>query len=280
MDAIKTLCLKTFLDESEDGFHLARTNLENEEDLYMHTHHDFSEFFVITSGEGIHSINGDEVLIYEGSFCFIRASDTHCFIPDAKKGLVITNLAISNKTIRHYEERYFASQKKYWTEDTAQPYFGVLSTPDLNEIVSRFDILFDKPKNAINLDLFILHLFDVLNKTVPSDQGIPFWLSNAIEQFRKPKNLKLGKTKFLELCERSSDHVNRVLQKYFNKTLTEVINAERLSFTAKQLTMTNAPLKVIYTNAGYSNHSYFFRIFKKKYGLTPLEYRSKNHKIF
>jgi YesN/AraC family two-component response regulator len=57
--------------------------------------------------------------------------------------------------------------------------------------------------------------------------------------------------------------------KYFNNYLTEVrLNASRVLLLETDLKI----MEILY-RIGISNQSYFNRIFKKKYGMSPLEYR-------
>ena len=48
----------------------------------------------------------------------------------------------------------------------------------------------------------------------------------------------------------------------------------RLEIAAKQLKETSLNIIDISTNCGFNNHSYFTRAFKKKYGMSPLKYRT------
>ncbi|MBB6461911.1 helix-turn-helix domain-containing protein [Flammeovirga kamogawensis] len=278
--AIKTFLFETFVLHPKDVFHLARTTIDQREDLLLHNHN-YAEFFVVSEGTGVHLINGEKQQIQKGSFCFIRPEDTHTFQRTSKEGLVITNLAIKSVYLIHYIERYFDNGKTfYWLQDSLFPFQGVFKEQQLKDVLHRIDIMMDKPNTFLTLDLFLIHLFDLLNIPSSLPQKIPSWLTFALEQFRSPYHLKKGQESFIRLSQRSGDHINRVLKSTLNKTLTELINEERLNYAAKQLAMTNATIKGIYTDAGFENHSYFFRVFKRQFGITPLKYRNKNHKIF
>ncbi|AZQ63868.1 AraC family transcriptional regulator [Flammeovirga pectinis] len=277
--AIKTFLFETFILHPNDVFHLARTTIDQREDLLLHKHN-YAEFFVVSEGTGVHLINGEKQQIQKGSFSFIRPDDVHTFIRTSKEGLVITNLAIKTAYLKHYIERYFIEEKDFYWHNTTAPFQGVFKEQQLKEVLYRIDIMMDKPNNFLTLDLFLIHLFDLLNESSSKAQKIPSWLTFALEQFRSPYHLKKGQDSFIMLSQRSGDHINRVIKNILHKTLTELINEERLNYAAKQLAMTNAPIKGIYTDAGFDNHSYFFRVFKKQFGITPLKYRNKNHKIF
>ncbi|BDD04023.1 AraC family transcriptional regulator [Aureibacter tunicatorum] len=274
----KIFKFETFINNSDDHFHLARTTIGADGDLLLHSH-DYAEFFYVSSGKGIHLINGHENKIEQGSFCFIRPSDEHTFKPVGSEELVITNLALRWATVTNYQIRYFNGESMFWTNDL-MPYQGSFTPDALRSVIKRVSLLINLPKNLLNLDLFVLHLFERLQLNMQGSHKWPAWLENALKEFRLPNQLQKGQKGFIELCERSSDHVNRVVKEHLGKTLTEMVNNERLNYVSSQLIMTNAPLKAIHNEAGFHNHSYFFRLFKKHYGMTPLEYREKHHKVF
>ncbi|ANQ50454.1 helix-turn-helix domain-containing protein [Flammeovirga sp. MY04] len=275
---MKKFHLKNFLDKPSDTFHIARTTIDSSEDLNLHSH-DYYEFFYISNGRGVHLLNGEEEKLETGSFCFIRDHDTHTFKKVSKEGLVITNIAIPKDIIHQYSARYFDGKPVYWTTNDI-PFKGTFNKEALKELINRVNILLDNPRISLYLDLFMLHLFDILQQKNTINDEIPNWLIQAIEKFRMPHQLNKGQAAFLDLCQRSADHVNRVVKKSYGMTLSELINKERVHYCAKQLSMTNASLKNIYTAAGYQNHSYFFRVFKREFGVTPLKYRGNQHKIF
>ncbi|BDD02156.1 AraC family transcriptional regulator [Persicobacter psychrovividus] len=275
----KIFHFSTFVETPTAPFHIARTVIEDVGDLQFHSH-DYAEFFFISSGTGVHLINGQQYAIQQGSYCFIRPEDVHTFKSSLGQALVITNLALPWAAVHHYQERYYQGRSFFWQQTTAMPLMGQFSPDLLQAMIKRTDIISKQEKSPLQLDLFLLYLFSQLEVVEQGKNDPPAWLMSALKRFKKPKNMRQGQQGFISLCDRSGDHVNRLMKVHYQKTLTEMINFQRLNYIAVQLVMTNAPLKVIYTTAGYSNHSYFFRLFKKQYGLTPLEYRVKHHKVF
>ena len=65
----------------------------------------------------------------------------------------------------------------------------------------------------------------------------------------------------------------RCFKKYIGMTPTEYINNFRLSQAAKLLTSTELSLVEISLRCGFESQSYFGKLFKKRYGVTPLNYR-------
>ena len=58
-------------------------------------------------------------------------------------------------------------------------------------------------------------------------------------------------------------------------TITEFIQYTRLYHAAKKMLLTpNQDLKEIAIQVGYTDYSYFGRIFKRQFGVSPSEYRN------
>ena len=72
----------------------------------------------------------------------------------------------------------------------------------------------------------------------------------------------------------SKHYFMRFFKKYMGVTCVEYINDYRLNIAANQLLTTREQITDISVSIGITNLSYFNRIFKKKFHMTPKEYRS------
>lgn len=71
----------------------------------------------------------------------------------------------------------------------------------------------------------------------------------------------------------SDKYIGRQFKKLETLSVSEYINDYRLSRAAKLLENESYTVKDIMQQVGIGNESHFFRLFKKKYGTTPKEYR-------
>lgn len=74
----------------------------------------------------------------------------------------------------------------------------------------------------------------------------------------------------------TASYFNRVFKKEYGISYSEHLNLVRLKNARDLLTETGLSIADICTKSGFSNISYFYTLFKKKYGMTPIEYRSNN----
>lgn len=74
----------------------------------------------------------------------------------------------------------------------------------------------------------------------------------------------------------SVTHLNRLFKTKTGMTVNEFITDARMKAAREMLESTNISVSAISSKTGYSNYSYFIKIFKKTFGVTPREYR-QNH---
>ena len=86
---------------------------------------------------------------------------------------------------------------------------------------------------------------------------------------------KIGIGKLAESLHLSVRQTARILKQQYGRTFSELINDKKLSIACALLQ--NTPLKIseIAWQTGFETESYFFVLFKKKYGVTPLAYRKQ-----
>jgi AraC-like DNA-binding protein len=68
----------------------------------------------------------------------------------------------------------------------------------------------------------------------------------------------------------------RIIKASYKEPLYKIINDKRLEKGKKLLTLTDKSISEISISLGFKTESYFYRLFKSKYGLTPKKYRMIN----
>jgi YesN/AraC family two-component response regulator len=71
----------------------------------------------------------------------------------------------------------------------------------------------------------------------------------------------------------SVGYIGKLFKISTGSTVVEYINQTRLEQAAKLLEREDYSVKEVMEKVGYGNESYFWRVFKKKYGTTPKEYK-------
>ena len=81
-----------------------------------------------------------------------------------------------------------------------------------------------------------------------------------------------GLAKYVHL---NPDYLTRSFKKKHNQTLINYITEQRMFLAKELLSKSNMSISMISAKVGYPNYSYFTKIFKKFYGVSPREYRQK-----
>lgn len=73
----------------------------------------------------------------------------------------------------------------------------------------------------------------------------------------------------------SKPYLGRIFKEMIGISLSDAINDMRMKVVEEQLVSTNKSIKELISDVGIVNQSYFTVMFKKKYGMSPSEYRNK-----
>ncbi len=125
----------------------------------------------------------------------------------------------------------------------------------------------------------LLHMFFLLYRHVPFERNDPahkeitdklkLVLQFIQEHYQRPVTVQ----ELARLCHFSEYHFMRFFKRHMNMTCIEYLNQYRLEMASRQLAATEQPVTSIALESGFNNISYFNRVFKKKFGVTPKEYR-------
>ncbi len=225
-------------------------------------------------------INGEKKKLYPGDLVMIRPDDEHTFT-SADSGIILMNLAFSMEEVKFLRSRYFPGSESFFWTTNHLPYLAKLELRIIQRITQRAESSNSFRTTQLYLDSLLLFIFRMV---LPEDRmgkklEMPEWLVNAFHNFNSPIHFEAGVNGFAKLCEKHVDYVSRMVKKYFNKTLSELIRDKRLTFASRQLIITNTPIKLIAKECGYENLGHFYKVFKQVYGQTPSNYRRTNQTV-
>ena len=76
----------------------------------------------------------------------------------------------------------------------------------------------------------------------------------------------------------SESYLSRFISKSFRQSFSQMLQNIRLQKSCELLTNTTLSLSELCEQIGYSNQSYYIKIFHMAYGITPLQYRKRHRK--
>ncbi len=137
-----------------------------------------------------------------------------------------------------------------------------------NEITSLLTLIFVQL-----LDLFGVKNEDEVN--TETNQYLPIIDHIINTDFDKNINMRyLADKLFL-----STRQVARIIKKNYNCSLSQLIVQKKLSISCLLLSKTDLPINKIISHINFETPNYFYTLFKKTYGLTPLQYRKKGQNV-
>ena len=71
------------------------------------------------------------------------------------------------------------------------------------------------------------------------------------------------------------DYINQLLKKYLNSSFFKLLERTRVDMAAHLLKTSDMSVGKIADEVGYSDSSYFYKVFKKHMGISPMKYKKK-----
>ena len=100
---------------------------------------------------------------------------------------------------------------------------------------------------------------------------------NMMLQYLAENHTTVTLSSFCKYFARSKSYVSHTFKKTFGLSFSAYCNELKLNDAKNLLLITDTPITDIAINTGFNDVSYFVRLFKERYGLSPLQFRKKNH---
>lgn len=150
---------------------------------------------------------------------------------------------------------------------------------------SLLETVTEKPERyELETKALLFHLFFTLYQYVPyqkqnmEHEEITGKLKKVLQYMQDNYQKAITIPELASLCGFSEYHFMRFFKKHMNLTCIEYLNQYRLNMAARQLTATDLPVTTIALESGFNNISYFNRVFKKYFCITPREFRTPDPK--
>ena len=248
--------------------------------LYLHRH-DYFELIYLEKAPQSHFIEGKTVHIPQGSLLFIRPNDLHALYNPKKQDAVLHHLAFTERVANSLFT--FLSTDLIWLIQAEFPPCVMLNNEEALQIQSLFKELGALSEQEefirfVTVRRILVQIFSqyLLHATTPAKQTPPQWLIETRRLMNYTENFSLGLERMVQLSGRSKEHLCRSMRKYYGISASEFINDLRLTYIANQLVNSNVHILDICYNSGFSNLSWMYSLFKKKYGCSPAAFRKNS----
>ncbi len=125
------------------------------------------------------------------------------------------------------------------------------------------------------MDLFIRYMTGVAKQYLETESedenAVSSLLSYVDAHFRE----EISRNELSEMFFFDPDYITRIFKREKGMSYKNYIIEKRLTLAKKLLSETDYAVRDISLMVGYDNYSYFTRLFKKSYGITPADYRQR-----
>ncbi|MBQ7383246.1 MAG: helix-turn-helix transcriptional regulator [Clostridia bacterium] len=247
--------------------------------------HDAIEFITIQKGSAILRYNQDEISVSEGDTVIINSNVIHTITANDATVEYICLIVDLNFCVQNYLDISTVSFERLVHDDRiAQILEEIHAThPSISGAV-RFrsttnikdtDILLERRALTLQLLSRIYSNFRITQSELDNlnlNNGIKKALDFAFKEHHRVITLD----EIAAVAGFNKHYFSREFRKVTGCSFVTYLNKLRCEKAATLLVSTKLPIKDIYAQCGFSEHSYFNRIFCKIYGISPLKYRKKN----
>lgn len=251
--------------------------------------HNYVEIIYMCSGSTTHIINGHTTVKLEtGEILFLNQNVTQEILPAGENDIAVNFMVLPEFFDRAFLMMEDESVLHDFLLGTLKGESGLVDylhfqvrdeLPIQNLVENLIYSLVSGQKNSRNINqttmglLFVLlqNQSDKINKNDPAqyEQNLIFTALKYIED-----NYKTGTLEELsDLTGWPDYYISKLIKKHAGYTFKTLLQIKRLNQAAFLLTTTKLPVENIITLVGYDNTSYFHRIFKAHFHMTPLVYR-------
>lgn len=260
--------------------------------VYFPAHrHNFIEVLYVCEGSVTNIIDGKKVVVGKGELLFLNQYTKHELLPAGESDIainfmilpeffdVIYSMAGRNNVLADFLVNILRQDE----EKGEYLYFRVAEVLQIQNLLENmiYSLVTGKGENnRINqttMGLIFLYLVDSVQYV---EMHVPNQYENMISMTTLDYIEQKYKTATLtELCETLHLPMH-VLSKMIKKTtgfnFKELLQRKRLNKSVELMCDTDLAISDIIAAVGYENNSYFHRVFKERYHMTPRAFREEN----
>lgn len=242
----------------------------------VHTHFTYEAFFI--TGDALEITTEDQTRTYENQVLIVPPKVKHCSFPNNPGSFC---LLFSFEDTR----KPTARQEKLKARLSQGPCVLPL-TPDVEfyiRKVAQKNCRFDSVSQQEKYHLATLLFYELFSRLIPKEHApLPEEKGNArhiynIETYiNQHRDQKIALEDVANAVSLSQRQVSRIIQKEYGCTLSQLITEKRLSKAERQIITSTIPIDQIAAQSGLGSTNYFYSVFKKRYGVSPLQYRKQH----
>lgn len=235
------------------------------------------QLLYITSGNGTFSSqSGGTHKVQAGCMFLLFPNEWHSYSPDPESGWNEYWIGFNGDLMKNWEQEEFFSKE--------HPFFNVGLNEDLIGMYKRAIIIaeaqeanYQQALSGIACNLLGMSIYLSRNKTFISND-----ISTKINQAKMRIHEDISSIKPEDIAKSmhmSYSKFRKIFKEYTGFAPSQYIQEVKITLAKEMLTNTAMSIKEIAFELGYDNSDYFFTVFRKMTGITPLSYRKHTQGI-
>lgn len=250
--------------------------------------HNYVEVIYMCQGETTHIIDGTRIVLKEGELLFLNQNAVQEILPAGREDIAVNFIILPeffDTTFRmmgeeeHILRDFLVDCLRQDKRHGRFLHFKVADILPIQNLAENmvWTLMNSQPsKRSVNqftmglLMLQLTHYTDRLSTISQDfDQQLIFQVLRYIDEHYPTAQL----TELASLMGYEVPWLSRMIKLLLGRTYKELLQVKRLNQAAFLLQTTRLPITDICGAVGYDNTSYFHRIFRGYYGVSPKEYR-------
>lgn len=257
----------------------------------LHWHHEM-EIIYVKKGTGVVSVNQQDYTVCTGDLIFVSPGQLHAIHQWKHESMEYENIIfhpriLGNAQNEPWIQQYLVPLSMHQVSliihlKPDNPQYTAVSTciDQIDEIRKTFPYGYELFIKGKLLELFFLfHHFQMITTAAsisPARQKtldkMRYILKHIEEHYSEPLSIQ----KMAQASDFSESHFMKFFKQTFGTSFTTYLNTYRLTMAARMLLSSDDSILNVSVESGFENLSYFNRMFKRKYGMTPKEFRRQD----
>lgn len=279
----------------EAGKFLSR---ESQIDIRPHTRfvdfpphrHNYIEMIYMCRGQTRHRLDKDELLLREGEILILNQKVLHS-IKRAERDDIALNFLIRPNFFdftleliggSHPLAAFLMETFRQNRDVSSYLHFNTSESVTVQNLMENIIIHLLEPKQLqpklikVSAALLLMELMNHSGSLAATKVDKKALITARALQEIEENYLEPNLSSVAEQYGLSPAYVSSLIKKETGLTFSEHLENKRLTLAVLYLTESELSVDDIIYAIGYSNSSYFYKIFKRRYGLTPNQYRQKH----
>ncbi len=255
-------------------------------DFPVHSH-DYVEIMYVCQGRITHVVEGKEITLLPGDFLFLNQQVHHAVKRAGENDIGINFIVLpeffdipcSMLDQNNILADFLLNTMRKGSADLQYLHFRTGGNACIDNLIENIvsDLYYRTgDDNIIQVTMGLVFLYLVNSPdTIKKDSSRSYQdlLIQTTRRYIRQHYQDASLQDLADSLHQSVPALSRLISRRTGHTFQELLQEERLTRAARLLRDTRLPVTEILTAVGYENSSYFYRIFEKKYGLSPRKYR-------